>query len=212
MSHLKLSLHSPDPRHAGKDGFKIGMDTEASYQEAVNEGRLASVRTGQWPMWFPGKPLNEDATLVARLRWTWDGCMRLGAAPSPGNLRSGAAGLILQTPPQPGDAMDLDLVVSKSAPFWPSEKAARRDNACLGPLKNAAGEWLTGVAVKRAAFRYAPPAAAVAPWPQNSADEARGVAAGVDEAGFLWLIEQRMSREGLAAAAALVTPGDDGPG
>jgi hypothetical protein len=202
MNHLKLSLHSVDPRHEGKEGFKIGMDPESDFQQAVDEGRVAALRTGNWPIWFPGQRLNNDSTLVARLRWTWDACARLGPAPHPGDLKRGAVGLVAPLPPKPGDAVDVDLIVSKGKPYWPSEKRARQDNACLGPLRNTAGDWLTGVVVKRLANQYAPPETAIGPRPKNSSDEMRAVSAAIDEMGFLWLIEQRMSREALTTLSA----------
>lgn len=197
MGHLKLSMHSLDPRHEGKEGFKIGMDPESAFQQAVNEGRVAALRTGDWPIWFPGRRLTNDAALVARLRWTWDACTRLGSAPPPGDLKRGAVGLVAPLPQEPGDAVDVDLIVSKDKPYWPSEKRARRDNACLGPLRNTAGDWVTGVVVKRISNHYAPPETAIGPRPKNSSDEVRAVSAAIDEMGFLWLIEQRMSREAL---------------
>lgn len=197
MGHLKLSMHSVDPRHKGKEGFKIGMDPESAFQRAVEEGRIASLRTGDWPIWFPGLRLNGYATLVARLRWTWDSCTRLGPAPSPGDLRKGAVGLVVPLPQTPGGAVDVDLVVSQGKPYWPGERQARRDNACLGPLRNTAGDWMTGVVVKRIANLYAPPKTAIGPRPKCSSDEVRAVSAAIDDMGFLWLIEQRMSREAL---------------
>lgn len=197
MGHLKLSLHSVDPRHEGKEGFKIGMDPESAYQQAIDEGRIVSWRAGNWPIWFPGRRLNNDATLVARLRWTWDCCIRLGPAPSPGDLKKGAIGLVVPPPRAPGDAIDVDLIVSKDNPYWPNEKIARRDNACLGPLRNTAGAWLTGVVVRRIANHYPPPESAIGPRPEDSSDEIRAVSAAIDEMGFLWLIEQRMSRKAL---------------
>jgi hypothetical protein len=202
MEHLKLSLHSADPRHEGKEGFKIGMDPEPAFQQAVDEGRIAALRTGDWPIWFSGLRVNGDSTLVARLRWTWDACTRLGPAPPPGDLREGAIGLVAPLPPRPGDAVDVDLIVSKSKPYWPNEKKARQDDACLGPLRNAAGDWLTGVVTKRTATHYAPPKSAFGPRPENSSDEIRAVSAAIDETGFLWMIEQRMSRRGLIALSA----------
>jgi hypothetical protein len=202
MNHLKLSLHGIDPRHEGKEGFKIGMDPEPAFQQAVDEGRVAALRTGSWPIWFPGQRLNNDSTLVGRLRWTWDACTRLGPAPHPGELKKGAAGLVAPLPPEPGDAVDVDLILSQGKPYWPSEKKARQDNACLGPLRNTAGDWLTGVVVKRLAYQYAPPETAIGPRPKNSSDEIRAVSAAIDETGFLWLIEQRMSRQELTALSA----------
>src|SRR3712207_410995 len=78
---------------------------------------------------------------------------------------------------------------------------ARADNACLGPLRNDADLWLTGTVVKRIAAHYPPPPHAVAPKPKDRQDELRGLAAGVDPEGFLWLTEQRMSRSALEASA-----------
>lgn len=202
MSHLKLSLHSVDPKHKGKEGFKIGMDPESGFQQAVDEGSVAALRTGNWPIWFPGKRLNDNSTLVARLRWTWDACTRLGPAPNPGELKVGAVGLVAPLPQEPGDATDVDLIVSKGKPYWPAEENARRDNACLGPLRNTADDWLTGVVVKRIANRYAPPDTAIGPRGKNSEDETRAVSAAIDETGFLWLIEQRMSRGELIKLSA----------
>ena len=195
MNHLKLSLHSADPRHDGKGGFKIGMDPESAFQQAVVEGRIAALRTGNWPIWFPGQRLTNNSTLVARLRWTWDACTRLGPAPNPGDLKRGAVGLVAPLPPEPGDAVDVDLIISKGKPYWPNEKKARQDNACLGGY-DTAGDWLTGTVVKRLANEYAPPETAIGPRPKNSSDEMRAVSAAIDETGFLWLIEQKNVQRG----------------
>jgi hypothetical protein len=104
MGLLKLSLHGDDPRHPGLAGFKIGMDGEDQYQAAVTAGEIASIRSGDWPMWFPGKDIGHDALLVVRLRWTWDACTRLPPAPPPGELKKDAVGLVAPPPPGPGDA------------------------------------------------------------------------------------------------------------
>lgn len=160
-------------------------------------GGTATGRSG-----FPGRQIAQDATLVARFRWTWDACHRLGPAPPPGDLNADAVGLAVPPPPDPGDAVDLDLVVSTKRPFWPDETRARRNNACLGPLRNEAGDWLTGVAVKRRAGHYAPPERAVGPRPAGRDDEMRALGSAVDPTGFLWLIEQRMSRSQLHEMAS----------
>jgi hypothetical protein len=161
---------------------------------------IASIRFGEWPIWFPGKVINETALLVARLRWTWDACVRLAPAPPAGDLKRNATGLAASPPPEPGDAVDIDLVVATGKPYWLQERRARADNACLGPLRNDADLWLTGTVVKRIAAHYPPPPHAVAPKPNGRQDELRGLAAGVDPEGFLWLTEQRMSRSALEAS------------
>jgi len=200
LRHLKLSLHGDDPRHPLGGGFKVAIDDEDGYRQAIVNREILSTRTGAWPIWFPGRQIADNAMLVARLRWTWDACARLGVAPSPGELKKGATGLYAPAPPQPGDAVDVDLVVSDGRPYWPQESKARKDNACLGPLKNEAGQWLTGTVIKRIASHYAPPAHAVGPRPIDSTDETRAMAVAVDPDGFLWMIEQRMSRSALVSA------------
>ncbi len=200
LGHLKLSIHGDDPRHPVGGGFKLAMDPEERYHQAIKEGLVLADRSGDWPIWFPGRQLRDCSTLVARLRWTWDACMRLPAAPAVGTLRQGAVGLVAPPPPEPGDAVDVDLVVTEGKPYWPQEQRARADNACLGPLRNEADLWLTGVVVKRQASHQPPPGGAVAPRPSSRSDEVRGVSAAVDPEGFVWLVEQRMSRGALEAA------------
>lgn len=174
MGHLKLSIHGDDPRHPGHGGFKIGTDTEDQYQHALAVGEAASIRSGEWPLWFPGKVIGQGAQLVVRLRWTWDACTRLPPAPSAGDLKRGATGVVVPPPPRPGDAVDVDLIVTAGRPHWPQERKARADNACLGPLRNDADLWLTGTVVQRLAAHYPPPPHAAGPHPSDRADEVRG--------------------------------------
>lgn len=199
VGHLKLSLHGDDPRHPGGGGFKIAMDPERAFDEAVENGQVLGRRRGDWPVWFPGRRINDDSTLAIRMRWTWDAATRLGPAPAPGALKKGAVGLMVPPPPEPGDAVDVDLIVSKGVPFWHQERRARRDNACLGPLRNESGDWLTGTVVKRSVALYPTPSRATGPRPTDRNDELRAVGSAVDEQGVLWLVEQRMSRSKLSA-------------
>lgn len=201
LRHLKLSFHGDDPRHPQGGGFKLGMDTEAGYREDIDTGRILSSRTGQWPIWFPGTEIGKNATLVGRLRWTWDACTRLGRGPYPGDLKKDAIGLVVPAPPEPGYAVDVDLIVSSEKPFWIEEQSARAENACLGPLRNNSGQWLTGTAVKRFAPHYPPPTTAIGPRPRSKTDQVRAVGAAVGPEGFVWLLEQRMSLTGLADLA-----------
>ena len=120
LSYLKLSLHGEDPRHPRGGGFKFAMDDEERYSSAIAEGRILSSRSGQWPIWFPGKRINDDVTLVARLCWTWDACTRLGPPPPPGNLRRDATGLVAPGPPEPGDAIDVDDRLAQPALLAPA--------------------------------------------------------------------------------------------
>lgn len=199
VKRLKLSLHGDDPLHPRGGGFKIDLDTEAAFERELAEGRAIGWRQGQWPVWFPGMQLTDSSVLVARFRWTWDVVTRLGPAQRPSELRAGAVGLALPPPEEPGQATDVDLIVSADKPYWPDEGRARRQNACIGPLQNASGDWLTGVVTARRASHVPPPPGAVGPSPRGREDEIRALGSALDPEGFLWLIEQRMSRSGLAA-------------
>ncbi|WP_432520577.1 hypothetical protein [Kineococcus sp. SYSU DK006] len=204
LEQLKLSLHGDDPRHPAGGGFKIAMDAAAEPSQEVLTSQF-----GDWPIWFPGKEIEEGTILVARLRWTWDACTRLPAAPSPGDLRKGATGVAAPPPPEPGDAVDVDLILTTGEPFWLNESKARADDACIGPLRNDADQWLTGTVIKRTASHTPPPGHGVAPMPKGRGDEIRGVSASIDPEGYLWLLEQRMSRAGLSTLASQERPDDD---
>lgn len=195
MTHLKLSLHGDDPKHPRGGGFKLGLDTEAAFERDLSSGAIIGQRTGTWPIWFPGRDVTEQATLVARLRWTYEATSRLGPAPDPGDLKKDATGLAIKPPPGLGYAVDLDLIVSEGKPYWHNEKKARKDDACLGPLFNERAHlWLTGTAVKRFVPHYPHPVEALGPKPLSRLDQTRGVGCTVDPEGFLWIVEHRMSK------------------
>lgn len=194
LSTLKLSIHGDDPRHPAGGGLKFGMDTEQRYQDAAAAKKIVTGRSGDWPIWFPGEPVDDSTRRVARLRWTWDACTRLPLGPQPGQIRAGEVGVAVPPPPQPGDAVDLDLIISETRPYWPCERQARADNACLGPLRNTNGTWLTGTVIRRRASHTPPPENAVVPRPHGRTDEIRALGVAVSDSGLLWIVEQRMSR------------------
>lgn len=169
-------------------GFRARDRPEQGHRLA--ERRLAGL--------VPGKPIGETSTLVARFCWTWDACHRLGPAARPGELKANAVGLAVPPPTGPGDATDVDLIVSRDRPHWPNEVQARRENACIGPFRNETGDLLTDVVVKRRAGHHPAPGGAIGPRPAGREDEIRALGSALAPAGLLWLIEQRMSRSGLA--------------
>lgn len=42
MQHLKLSLHSNDPRHPSGGGFKMAMDPEEKFEQDLADGKIAA--------------------------------------------------------------------------------------------------------------------------------------------------------------------------
>ncbi len=193
----KFSLHGPDARHS-RPGFKLEVD-------GLPDGGGVEVATGVFTdrFWFEGEVVNDRVRRVLRLRVTADLLHpRYPSAPRPqGDLKSSEQGLVAP-PPRPLRAVDLDLFVCERRPYWPHERRARKDNACLGPLQNSAGQHLTGVSVNRSVVTDPTPLAALAPPPAAEEDRVRGIAFTLDERGFVWAVEQWMSRAWLVRSAA----------
>ncbi|MDT7786676.1 MAG: hypothetical protein QOF58_5095, partial [Pseudonocardiales bacterium] len=117
------------------------------------------------------------------------------------DVKEGSAAALIAIPPA-GYAVDVDIYVSKRRPFWPQEAAARRDNACLPALRNKAGEYVTGVSVKRAVVTSPTPPTTLAGVPADENDRTRGVGTAGDDEGFLWVREQWMPKAVIIAATS----------
>jgi hypothetical protein len=106
---------------------------------------------------------------------------------------------------QPDDAADLDLVVSYDEPYWPDGEGSLRDNARLGPLRNASGMWLTGTSYRRQQQRFPTPEGLSLPLPQTREDANRMPSGGPiqEESGSIfWYVESITSREFIEASNA----------
>ena len=197
FSAMKVSLHGPDSRpHIGPPGNKIEVIG------ALVPDNVAGMRVGSWPEkgWFPGRQVAPGVRHVVRLRFPWTLFGRgRPSAPNPGLLRRQYAGLVAPPPPSM-NVVDVDFYVSDRGPHWPNERKARRDNACLGPLVNAAGQHLTAVSTKRSPFTVPGPDDLVRPAPEPH-DAVRGLGMTSDPSGFLWVCEQWLSRRELDRAA-----------
>ena len=201
MTFLKISVHGPDPRPGLRPGFKFEIDRGAI--SAVRQAGGCLLVTEGLPegrRWFEGVQAAPGAYHVMRYRVTADlfGSNR-PSAPMPGNLRSGSEGSLIPPPNHPLRAVDVDLYISERRPYWPREKKARRDNALLGPIKNKAGQYLTGISILRSTITHPAPKTLLAPGPGTDEDRIRGLAVGFDPSGFAWVCEQWMSRSALSA-------------
>jgi hypothetical protein len=187
----KVSLHGPDDRHP-RPGFSFAPDASDGRNKPVAEA-AEGLFTGR--VWFPGREVNRRVRHVVRIRVPWD----LFTSGSPSavlpnmTLKRRELGALIE-PPGLLKAMDVDLFVCHGRPHWPRERRARADNAILGPLTNKAGQYLTGVIVERSLYGNPPPSNAFAPEPANEEDRLRGLAVALDPTGFLWVLEQWMSK------------------
>jgi len=97
-------------------------------------------------------------------------------------------------------AVDVDIYVCAREPFWPNETKARFDEAAFGPLRNAAGQYLTAVAHHRSVLRSPSPEGLIRGYPESAGDLVRGLGLRVDQ-GVLWVCEQLLSKAQLITAA-----------
>jgi hypothetical protein len=200
---IKISLHGPDTARGLTGGYKIEVDSTSA--DVVKKAGEVARKLTNWPdkQWFSGARVNDDVDLVIRLRFAWDlFTPDATTAPAPKSLRSREFGHLIAVPER-DRAVDVELMVCKSAPWWPNEAQARRDNACLGPVMNKAGQFLTGVVVHREIAAEPSPLVQYEPagqvgGPQLS-DRVRGVGAALDARGFLWIHECWLSQAELTA-------------
>jgi hypothetical protein len=133
---------------------------------------------------------------VITLRWT-PGLFRRGSpsGPNPNDLRPTAIGHIVPAP-DGSFAADVDFYVCRDRPWWPEEQKARADNACIGPLGNGEGGYLTAVSVRRPLRVKPTPVEARLPTPLSQNDKVRAVGTCVDE-DVLFIVEQWTSKRWL---------------
>lgn len=206
LGGLKLSLHGQDVRPgltSRRPGFKVDLDRGALPKAEAAEGAIA-IFDESLPMWFPGAPVpGTDATHVLRFRTAWDMFLPgVPSAPVPRNVKAGDFASLVPLP-RPYCAVDVDVFVSKDRPYWPHEERARRDNACLGPLRSKTGEYLTALAAHRSVLTHRAPAGLLKGLKTSDAgDRVRGLGMQLDaEVGFLWVCERVLSRTDLIKAA-----------
>jgi hypothetical protein len=190
----KVSLHGPDASRPNSPWLKLDVDRDAPKSEDC-----VSIAMGL-PLTFTGRRISQRTVLAIRFRATWDLFLKSRpSAPLPSDPKDRDLGLLVTAPKAPY-AADLDVYICRGRAFWPAERRARRDNACLGPLVNRADQHLTAVSVRRSLIRTPTPPQVLAGQPDTEDDRVRGVGAVVAADGILWICEQWMSRSALIAA------------
>ncbi|HWA67817.1 MAG TPA: hypothetical protein VG899_15755 [Mycobacteriales bacterium] len=198
LTHWKVSLHGPDPRHPGLDGFKLACEA-APDALPTDAGQLVS--PGMERTWFMGKEMAPGVRHVMRIRTDFTLFLPgVPSAPNPGKIREDDLGALIP-PPAPLCAADVDFYVSNGAPYWAGGSKSKRANARLGPIANEAGQVLTAVSSQRLMVKFpSPPSLEQAPRPQGAGDSVRGFSGSFDEDQVLWIREMLLSRKALAGA------------
>ena len=209
LSGAKVSLHGPDESHS-TSGFKVGIDSGAMGRAELAGG---TAYIPDRALWFPGREVQPGVTHVVTLRWT-PGLFRKGrpSGPNPGELPVGSMEHVVPAPAKTY-ASDVDIYVCEGKPWWRDEEQARKDNACIGPLRNDADQFLTAVSVRRRLSVKPTPNNARLASPLSESDRMRAVGGGLDD-DVLWLVEQWTSckriQQHSAAMKSAAELGDSG--
>ena len=194
LQMAKVSLHGPDPKHPGKQHLRFDLDQPSIVRKAENAGGRWSKQSDQLPYLFSGRQVSDHAAHIVRFSAEPDVFQR--GAPGPGNSRGPRQKSTFKAAiraPEKGHAAHVDVYLSFGAPYWPNEKGIRAAEAGMGPITNGIGMHLTAVSMCR------PLTEERDPWGDTRRgtplDQChRGMAAGVDETGLLWLCEKLIPR------------------
>lgn len=192
LGAVKISLHGPDPRpNLAPPGFKLAIDQSALPGVAAAQGAFVGLEPGQ-DIWFPGRAVTTKVTHVITFRYTSDLFKAdVPSAPNPGTFDEGKERGIILASPQVLKTAEVDVFISHGAPFWQNSLQAFKDNACFGPIRNKAGQFLTCESMRRP-IEALPDMAK--PKPLSIEDRTRGIEAYIDSRGVLQIQELWMSR------------------
>lgn len=186
----KVSIHGPDPAHAGKEHFRFDFTDPKTAKKAVKAGGGWGAFGKKLPLYFTGRTVNKRTVHLVRFSIDWTMFRRgIQRGPDPEPVTKASVNAWLAAPKN-RSAMHVDLYLSRVRPYWQNQETElRRKNAGLGPLVNAAGQYLTAIVTQRHVANSPDPFGD----PSNGVpveDCTRGVAAGVDTTGLLWICEK----------------------
>jgi hypothetical protein len=211
MQLLKVTLHLSDPKHLGKQHFRLDFDHPDPAGKAYAAGGAWVTTDGlQLPLYFSGRQVNKRAVHIVRFSAEWNMFVQgVPTAPMPSPKQKATFHARIEAPSQP-KVSHVDLFLSNVRPYWPNEKKVRRDNAGMGPLANSTGQYLTAVSYQQPATEQPDPLGDVrkgVPLDQC----VRGVASGLDPSGFLWMCEKMIPRSEFNASSPPPPPGGAPP-
>jgi hypothetical protein len=191
LAGFKISLHGPDPRPSLVPGFRFGVDASASSTATSSGGVIVQRDLPNGGRWFEGEDVEGEARLALRFRVTAD-LFDEGAPSAPiptKKLKANAKGYVMPPPPL-GHVNDVEIYVAEGTAYWPNESEARESNACMGPIRNTAGQYLTGLSVRRPVDHPISPPEGMSQSIGPSQESIRSVNARLDDHEVLWILEE----------------------
>jgi hypothetical protein len=202
LQTTKVSIHGPDPRpeHVGKQHFRLDLERNPVLKSALTAGGGWGSDPGfEPPLVFSGRRVHDKACHIVRFSADWSMFVKgIPSAPTPQLDPRATLNAIALLPP-PGRVTHIDVYLSNDAPYWPNEDKARARNAGMGPIVNDADMYLTSV-VSQEPVTFEPDPFGDLTGDAPLKDCVRGVAAGVDTTGLLWLTDKMLPRQRLSTA------------
>ncbi|MDM8084038.1 hypothetical protein QUV83_04580 [Cellulomonas cellasea] len=214
LGGLKVSLHGRDPRHPGKEHYRIEPVNSGGGLHGTERVALIPPRDG-WPLRFKGQR-TDQGDLVLRLRVTY-AASRLSSRPAPPPQMPSSARIALP-PHLDGWANDFELTFSQVPMGWypanthddwitlshagTTVHIGRKQPGFM--INSDDGAVLRGNSRRRWTDWYPTPAHLRASPEAASPNGRRVVAIDVDADGLLWVVEQAMT-----PASILSLPGDE---
>jgi hypothetical protein len=202
---MKVSIHDEDPKHLGKQHFRLDFDHSDPATKAANAGGSWTAVGAQLPLYFNGHQLNKRAKHIIRFSVESDMfAPGTPSAPTPPTKAKATLHAALASP-APGKVSHVDVFVSSVRPYWPNEKKVRANDAGMGPIANSSGLYLTAVNYHEPAAKYPDPFGDVrggVPMSQC----VRGIGNLVDPAGFLWFCEKMIPRSQMSPPSPPLPP------
>lgn len=188
----KVSLHGPDPKHIGKQHFRLDFEHPGPAAKAIaNGGGWSVAENHQLPLYFAGRAVNKRTVHVARFSATSDMFVKgVPSAPTPTRRVKATLHAVVPAPAQL-KVTHVDIFLSTVRPYWENESKLRARDAGMGPIVNSAGMYLTAINYQRPALKHPDPFGDVRGG-VPIAECVRGIGAKVDPAGFLWVCEKLM--------------------
>lgn len=200
LQMTKVSIHGPDPKHVGKQHFRLDFEHKDPATKAASAGGGWSTKALQLPLYFDGRRVNKRTLHVVRFSATADMYAKgIPSAPNPPVKQKATLHAAVAAPP-PGKVTHVDLFLSTVRPYWPNENKTRARDAGMGPIVNSAGLYLTAVNYQWSATKEPDPFGDVrgdVPLDQC----VRGIAERLDSSGFLWVCEKVIPRSKMTSAA-----------
>ena len=122
---VKVSIHGPDPKHVGKQHFRLDFDHEDPATKAVKAGGGWSTDALQLPLYFDGRRVNKLTLHIVRFSAEADMYAKgIPSAPYPTVKQKATLHAAVAAPP-PGKVTHVDLFLSTVRPYWPNENKTR---------------------------------------------------------------------------------------